>query len=60
MRVVLRLEDGDAVGRGAFERIEHLPPRRSFGVFVNLVWLGIWKGLCSDMMEYRHDRKAVQ
>ena len=37
MRVVLRLEDGVAVGRGASRRIEHLPTRRSFGVFVNLL-----------------------
>ena len=37
MRVVLRLAGGDAAGRGAFHRIEHLPTRRSFGVFVNLL-----------------------
>jgi hypothetical protein len=37
VRVVLRLEDGVAVGRGASRRIEHLPTRRSFGVFVNLL-----------------------
>ena len=36
MRVVPRLAGGRAVGRGASERIEHLPTRRSFGVFVNL------------------------
>ena len=45
MRVVLRLAGGHAVGRGDFDRIEHLPTRRSFGGFVNLVWLGILKGL---------------
>ena len=28
---------GHAGGRGASERIEHLPPRRSFGGFVNLL-----------------------
>ena len=37
MRVVLRLAGGHLVRRGAFERIEHLPPRRSFGGFVNLL-----------------------
>jgi hypothetical protein len=37
VRVVLRLADDHAGGRGASERIEHLPPRRSFGVFVNLL-----------------------
>ena len=37
MRVVPRLASGHAVGRDASERIEHLPPRRSFGVFVNLL-----------------------
>ena len=37
VRVVLRLAGGDAVGRGALVRIEHLPPRRSFWVFVNLL-----------------------
>ena len=37
MRVVLRFAGGHAVGRGASERIEHLPTRRSFGVFVNLL-----------------------
>jgi len=37
VRVVLRLAGGRAVGRGASERIEHLPSRRSFGVFVNLL-----------------------
>ena len=37
MRVVLRLAGGYAVGPGASERIEHLPTRRSFGVFVNLL-----------------------
>ena len=37
MRVVRRLAGGHPVGRGASERIEHLSPRRSFGVFVNLL-----------------------
>ncbi len=37
MRVVLRLAGGHAVRRGGFDRIEHLPTRRSFGVFVNLL-----------------------
>ncbi len=37
MRVVRRLAGGHAVERGAFERIEHLPTRRSFEVFVNLL-----------------------
>ncbi len=37
MRVVLRLAGGHAVGRGASERIEHLPTKRRFGVFVNLL-----------------------
>ncbi len=37
MRVVLRLAGGHAVERGAFVRIEHLPTRRSFGGFVNLL-----------------------
>jgi hypothetical protein len=37
VRVVLRLAGGHAVGRGGCVRIEHLPPRRSFGVFVNLL-----------------------
>ena len=37
MRVVRRLAGGHAVGRGAIDRIEHLPTRRSFGVFVNLL-----------------------
>ena len=40
MRVELRLAGGDAAGRGVSERIEHLPTRRSFEVFVNLVWYG--------------------
>ena len=37
MRVVQRLARGHAVGRGVSERIEHLPSRRSFEVFVNLL-----------------------
>ena len=37
VRVVRRLAVGDAVGWGVSERIEHLPTRRSFGVFVNLL-----------------------
>ena len=37
MRAVLRLRGVHAVGRGALVRIEHLPTRRSFGVFVNLL-----------------------
>ena len=37
MRVVLRLAGGLGVERGALVRIEHLPTRRSFGVFVNLL-----------------------
>jgi len=37
VRVVLRLAGDHAGGRGASERIEHLPTRRSFGVFVNLL-----------------------
>ena len=41
MRAVLRLAGGHAVRLGSVVRIEHLPPRRSFEVFVNLVWLGI-------------------
>jgi hypothetical protein len=37
VRVVLRLAGGYAAERGAFDIIEHLPTRRSFGVFVNLL-----------------------
>ena len=35
--MVLRLAGGHAVGRVVVVRIEHLPTRRSFGVFVNLL-----------------------
>jgi hypothetical protein len=37
VRVVPRLAGGHAVDRSASDRIEHLPNRRSFGVFVNLL-----------------------
>jgi hypothetical protein len=37
VRVVLGLAGGHGVDRRASERIEHLPTRRSFGVFVNLL-----------------------
>jgi hypothetical protein len=37
VRVVLRLAGGHAAGPGASVRIEHLPTRRSFGAFVNLL-----------------------
>jgi hypothetical protein len=37
VRVVLRLAGGHPVGRVASERIEHLPTKRRFGVFVNLL-----------------------
>ena len=37
MRVVLRLAGGHASERGGYVRIEHLPTRRSFGGFVNLL-----------------------
>jgi hypothetical protein len=50
VRVVLRLAGGHAVGRVVVVRIEHLPTRRSFGVFVNLLvgsleWVDVYTKL---------------